>query len=324
VNVEQQIGPALGVMAGYFGSHGDRLRITRNINQFVNGVRPFPKLSQTSPILPGGGLANITETDSLGWSNYKGLWLTANERPRKGLQFNASYTLSKSTDTNSLSTGAIVVQDSNNIGDSEGPSDFDVRHRFVISAIYELPFKGNRAVEGWQLAIITQAQTGGPVNIVTGINTFTGVNNTLRPDLIGDPSIVGSPAQWFKNTVCDPRTASGAGSCGAGEVFALPVSAGGVFHFGNLGRNAILGPGFSNTDFSVIKNLTLAGSARLQFRIEAFNVFNQANLGLPGPGVSGRVAAVGSTAFGVINNTRFPTGDSGSARQVQFAIKAMF
>ena len=76
VNFEQQIGPALGVMVGYFGSHGDRLRITRNINQFVNGVRPFPTISRSSAILPGNALGNITETDSLGWSNYKGLWLT--------------------------------------------------------------------------------------------------------------------------------------------------------------------------------------------------------------------------------------------------------
>ena len=57
----------------------------------------------------------------------------------------------------------------------------------------------------------------------------------------------------------------------------------------------------------------------MQLRVEAFNIFNQANLGLPG-----RVAAVGSTSFGVITNTRFPTGDSGSARQIQFAIKALF
>ena len=61
-----------------------------------------------------------------------------------------------------------MVQDSNNIADSYGPSDFDVRHRFVINAIYDLPFKGNRAVEGWQLGVVTQAQTGSPVNIVTG------------------------------------------------------------------------------------------------------------------------------------------------------------
>jgi hypothetical protein len=92
-----------------------------------------------------------------------------------------------------------------------------------------------------------------------------------------------------------------------------------VFHFGNLPRNAIYGPGFSNTDLSLIKNVTLNGSRRLQFRIEAFNLFNQANFGQPN-----RIAVVGGTAFGVISNTRFPTGDSGSARQIQFAIKALF
>jgi carboxypeptidase family protein/TonB-dependent receptor-like protein len=318
VNFEQQIGPALGVMVGYFGSHGDRLRITRNVNQLVNGVRPFPIISRTSTILPGNALGNVVETDSLGWSNYKGLWVTANERPFKGLQFNASYTLSKSDDTNSLSNGgpaSIVVQDSNNIADSYGPSDFDVRHRFVINAIYDLPFKGNRAVEGWQLSVVTQAQTGSPVNVVVASGTFTGVTNSVRPDLIGDASIIGSATPWFNNTVCDPSR----GPCAAGTVFALPVNAAGVGHFGNLGRNAILGPGFGNTDFSVIKNLAVAGSARVQFRAEVFNLFNQANLGLPG-----RIAAVGSTSFGVITNTRFPTGDSGSARQVQFALKILF
>jgi hypothetical protein len=318
VNFEQQIGSALGMMVGYFGSHGDRLRLTRNVNQPVNGVRPFPTISRTSAILPGNALGNIFETDSLGWSNYKGLWVTANERPLKGLQFNASYTLSKSEDTNSLSTGgtaSIVVQDSNNIADSYGPSDFDVRHRFVINAIYDLPFKGNRGVDGWQLSVVTQAQTGSPVNIVTSSGTFNGVANTVRPDLIGDASILGSPTLWFNNSVCDPSK----GACAAGSVFALPVNAAGVGHFGNLGRNAILGPAFGNTDFSVIKNLALVGGARLQFRAEIFNLFNQANLGLPG-----RIAAPGSTSFGVITNTRFPTGDSGSARQVQFAMKVLF
>jgi hypothetical protein len=102
-------------------------------------------------------------------------------------------------------------------------------------------------------------------------------------------------------------------------VFALPYSANGVAHFGNLARNAMIGPGFGNTDLSFIKNMALAGTARAQLRIEIFNLFNQANLGLPG-----RTAAVGSTSFGVISNTRFPTGDSGSARQIQFAAKVLF
>ena len=122
------------------------------------------------------------------------------------------------------------------------------------------------------------------------------------------------------NTVCDPRIAApAASSCNSSSVFALPYNAAGVAHFGNLARNAMLGPGFGNTDLSFIKNLALMGSARAQFRVEIFNLFNQANLGLPG-----RSAAVGSTAFGLITNTRFPTGDSGSARQIQFAAKFLF
>jgi len=154
----------------------------------------------------------------------------------------------------------------------------------------------------------------------------------VRPDLIGPlPSIVakanldpnGFPVsyQWFDgSTVCDPRAAAGApGACTASSIFAYPYNAAGVAHFGNLGRNAIYGPGFGNTDLSFIKNLNLVSSTRAQFRVELFNLFNQANFGQPG-----RIATVGSTSLGVISNTRFPTGDSGSARQVQFAVKFLF
>ena len=194
-----------------------------------------------------------------------------------------------------------------------------MRHRFSINASYELPFRGNRLVDGWQIVGVVQAQSGSPFNVATNINTFTGVAN-VRPDLIGTPTVVGKPEQWFDNTVCDPRIAAGAaGACGPTSVFALPVSPGGVFHFGNMPRNAILGPAFYNTDLSLIKNIAIKGSARAQLRIEVFNVFDQANFGLPG-----RVATVGSTAFGVITNTRFPTGDSGSSRQIQFAAKFLF
>jgi len=135
VNVERELA-GTGVMVGYFGSHGDRQRIPINLNQFTTPggtVRPFPKLSTTSPILPGTALGNITEQTSRGWSDYKALWVTANRRLSKGLQLSGSYTLSKSTDTNSYDgTGANnlgSLQDSTNIAGSVGPSDFDVRHR---------------------------------------------------------------------------------------------------------------------------------------------------------------------------------------------------
>jgi hypothetical protein len=150
---------------------------------------------------------------------------------------------------------------------------------------------------------------------------------SVRPDLIGTPTIVATPNldangnvisyQWFaSNTVCDPRVA---GSCTSSSVFALPYSASGAAHFGNVPRNSIIGPRFGDTDLSLIKNVSVAGSARVQLRLEIFNLFNQANLGQPG-----RIATIGSTSIGVISNTRFPTGDSGSARQVQFAVKMLF
>jgi hypothetical protein len=97
------------------------------------------------------------------------------------------------------------------------------------------------------------------------------------------------------------------------------MSSDGVLHFGNMPRNLIYGPGFNDTDLSLIKNLTLSGQAHVQLRVEVFNLFNVANFGQPG-----RSVQVNSTSFGWITNTRFPTGDSGSARQVQFAAKFLF
>jgi hypothetical protein len=337
VNVERDF-RGTGVMVGYFGSHGDRQRVPINLNQFTTPggtIRPYPQLSAASPILPGAVLGNITEQTSLGWSDYKGLWITVNRRLAHRLALQGSYTLSKSTDTNSYDgTGAGnngSLQDSTNLSGSVGPSDFDVRHRLALNASYELPFHGNRLKDGWQVVVVEQLQTGNPVNVITNISTITGVAS-VRPDLIGSlPSIVGTPNldkngfpvsyQWFDgSTVCDPRVAAGAaGACTASSVFALPYNAAGVAHFGNLGRNAIYGPGFGNTDLSFIKNLNLVGTTRAQFRVELFNLFNQANFGQPG-----RIATVGSTSLGVISNTRFPTGDSGSARQIQFAVKFLF
>jgi hypothetical protein len=90
-----------------------------------------------------------------------------------------------------------------------------------------------------------------------------------------------------------------------------------VDRFGNLGRNVVEGPGFNNTDFSIIKDTKVGERMRAQFRAEFFDVFNHANFGQPGN-------VVGTPNFGRITNTRFPTGESGSSRQVQFAVKLAF
>jgi outer membrane receptor protein involved in Fe transport len=296
LNIQRELGRDLGISIGYFGTKGTHLRISRNINQPINGgARPFTSVSGASAIRPNAILNNIVQIEGTGNSSYNALWLTASKRLSRGFQFNASYTFSKSIDYNSLNSQGVIVQDSYNLRDSRGLSDFDARHRFVISGLYELPFHGNRLVEGWQLSTIVQSQTGNPVNIVVNNATFTGTNNTVRPDVTGPVAILGTPNRWFDIAP-----------------FVVPVG-----RFGSLGRNVVIGPGFNNTDFSVIKRTKLTESQLLEFRWEVFDVFNHANFGQPG-------RVVGTATFGQIINTRFATGDSGSSRQMQFALKYKF
>jgi hypothetical protein len=89
-----------------------------------------------------------------------------------------------------------------------------------------------------------------------------------------------------------------------------------VERFGNLGRNVVIGPRFNNTDLSVTKNMIFGERTRIQFRTELFDLFNHANFGQPGN-------IVGSPNFGRVTSTRFPTGEFGSSRQIQFAIKLL-
>jgi len=294
VNVQRQLARDLAVMVGYFGSRGSNLRISRNVNQPVNGVVPFPSVSASSPIRPGAPLGNITQAESTGFSSYRALWASATKRLSRGLVFDASYTWSKSLDTNSLSSMGFAVQNGYDIAGESGLSDFDARHRFVLNATYELPFDGHALARRWQLATIVQAQSGNPVNIVTSSSTLNGVPNSVRPDLVGPVRVIGSVNQWF-----DP------------SAFAA------VNRFGNLGRNVVIGPGFVNTDLSISKTLTVGNSYGLRLRADAFDLFNHANFGPPGN-------VVGSPTFGKISRTRLPTGEAGSSRQIQLSANLSF
>jgi hypothetical protein len=293
VNVQRQLARDVAATIGYFGSSGSHLRISRNINQPIDGVRPFVALSADSPIMPGTPLGNITQVESTGFSSYQALWVSALVRRARGLQLDTSYTWSKSLDTNSLNSSGFVVQDAYDIPNQYGLSDFDARHRFVLSALYELPFTGHVLTRGWRLAAIVQSQSGNPVNIVTSNATLTGTPNTVRPDQTGPIQILGTVEEWFETT-----------------------SFTAVNRFGNLGRNVVIGPAFHNTDVSVIKDVD-AGKCDVQFRVDVFDVFNHPNFGPPGN-------IVGSPTFGQITRTRLATGESGSSRQIQLAVKVAF
>jgi hypothetical protein len=294
VNLQQQLASDMAATVGYRGSRGRHLRITRNINQPVTGVRPYAAVSASSPILPGTPLGNIMQVESTGFSSYRALWAAVTKRLSRGLQFDASYTWSRSLDTNSLNSSAFAVQNSYDIPGQYGLSDFDARHRFVLSAVYVLPFTGHALMRGWHIAAVVQSQSGNPINIVTSNSTLTGMPNSVRPDVTGPIRIIGSVDQWFDTSV-----------------FVA------VDRFGNLGRNAVIGPAFHNTDLSLVRTARPGGRFGVELRVDVFDLFNHPNFGPPGN-------VVGSPMFGKITRTRLPTGEAGSSRQIQLAAKLTF
>ena len=334
LTIDRQLTSSMGLSVAYVGLKGTHLQLNQNINQplVTNNVygatRPFPTLPATSSILPAQctaphpacTLGNINQVNSNGNSNYNALWVTLNKHFSHGLQFLSSYTYSKSLDYNSLSTGeSYIIQNAYNPRGDYGPSEFDVRHRFVLSGFYQLPFKANRLVAGWEVGTVVQAQTGNPLNPTMSINP--GVSLTVRPNVTGSIKTTGDPADWFGALgVAATSTTPAIPGFFASEL-SSPCAVGttGTCHPGNLSRNAVTGPSFVNTDLSVIKNTKVTERLNVQFRGELFDIFNHPNFGNPL-----LTFTPTSTTFGAINNTRFPTGDFGSARQIQFSLKVQF
>jgi hypothetical protein len=356
LSVQRQITSNLGLEIAYVGVKGTHLQLTQNINQpfvtngFYGSTRPFPALPAASPIIPAQCAApnpncpygNINQVNSGGNSNYNALWITANKHVSRGLEFLATYTYSKSLDYNSLSTGeTYIIQNAYNPRGDYGNSEFDARNRIALSGFYQLPFKGNRFESGWQFGIVFQAQSGNPVNPTLAIGPGPGISLTVRPDMLAPIGTNGNPSNYFTNAIlCEPFNGTPSGgapvipACAATPFATLavpctfsstPTAPGGTTypmvpgtcHPGTLGRNAIPGPAFVNTDFSVTKDTKITERLNLQFRTEMFDIFNHPNFGNP-------VLTATSKSFGQITSTRFPTGDFGSSRQVQFALLLQF
>ena len=312
LNVQQEIAGGIAFSIGYYGSVGRHLREYVNLNQpNAAGVRPFPTLSPSSPFDPGvSSNVNILQTADVGQSNYNAMWVTAQKNFHSGFEFEANYNLSKSLDLGSLSTSEL--QDSTRPYLNYGPSDFDTRHRVAGRAVYNFPFKGNRLITGFRLIGVAQYQTGNPLNVTT-TSTFTGISGVLHPNVIAPITYPknrssDTTVQWFTNSVCTQAATT------PGCIFQIPTTG-----FGDLSRNALTGPGFADVDVSLEKNTKIFENLNFQLRADAFDIANHPCFGDPG-----LTASAGSTSFGVITSTRFPTGDSGSSRQLQFAAKLIF
>jgi hypothetical protein len=298
----------------YAGSKGTKQYIYLNGNQAlpINDPNP-PPLDTRRPFPAIDGF--IGWFRSAGKSSYNSLQLRAEKRFSHGLSFLAAYTWAHALDI--ASNADLGAQNGGDFRFYQHPeweygnADFDIRHRLVLSYLYELPVGHGKAlagnaggvvnaiVGGWQIGGITSFSTGNWFTILDD-NSFSNSDGQSRPDLVGKVTGPHCAPNTFFNTCA----------------FADPTVFG---TFGNVARNSVQGPGYQIWDFSIFKNFTITERTRLEFRAEFFNVWNHANLQFAksGPQNSINTTTFGTPEFGFLTAARDP-------RQVQFALKFSF
>jgi hypothetical protein len=308
--VQREIAKNTILSISYVGSRGYNLLVQNDLNPeiptIVNGQDTFPAGSpRENPIL--GSIA-FNVPDGSSWYNSLQAYLTHNFG--KNLQFQASYTYSKSIDYGSVSYeleenngGQEAQSDPYHIARDKGVSDFDVRHNFVANSTYTLPFRGNAFVEGWRFGGIMTARSGTPFSVQDGLdqanlNDGPGAPGE-RPDVV--PGVSTVPAGG--------RSVNGPAGGHWFNPAAFTLQPFGTL--GDLGRNTLFGPQFVNLDLSLSKVTRIRENMNVEFRAEAFNIFNHPNFGLPVPILT-------APTFGEI------LGTVGTARQLQLALKFNF
>ncbi|HKZ79898.1 MAG TPA: TonB-dependent receptor [Pyrinomonadaceae bacterium] len=321
---QRQLFGSLTATVAYVGSRGIHLPTNSNRNTSANftllpdGEKQFP---------PGGNpLRNpafgpVRVTTHSGDSYYHALQVNLERRFAQGLQMQMAYTLSKSIDTSSDAVGAYFLestqfaQDPYNLRADRGLSVFDVRHNFSLNTIYQLPYKtessahGARKVQdlflgGWELNSIITARSGTPFNPIISFNNSNDGNtdNIQRPD-------------WAPGATPESAVTGGVEHYFSASAF-VPPPAG---QFGNVGRNVLTGPGLFTVDLSFLKTNKIGERLTMQFRAEAFNLFNRANFALPD------VVTVFTDQDGTIPpNVGRITRTSTTSRQLQFGVKFIF
>jgi hypothetical protein len=306
LDLEQEIPGNMVVEIGYIGSEGTHLQDRRSAAQ-GQLITPGP-----TPVIkfPYSNFSSILLSENASSSNYNALIARFEKRFSNGFSLNANYTWSKALGTASAlgglgSENSSGFQNSWNKRADYGPLGYDVTQNFVFTPIYELPFGHGRMlasnapavvnalIGGWQAEGIFTARTGYPISIVGTNNSLTKGGGTARASLVpGQNPFAKTPGKAF-------------------NINAFQQAATGTF--GNSGKNIIRGLGLNNSDFSLIKNTTIHDSLGFQLRFEAFNVFNESDLG-PFPGVSLSTP----TLLGVYTSVQEP------ARILQGALKVSF
>lgn len=339
LSIERQLTGSTALTIGYLGSRANHLpRSIEDANQvpinLVTRAADGHLLFPTNPALKNGGpiqrinpnYSRIAATIWDDFSSYNGLVATVEKRFSHGLFFKGAYTWSKSIDEGSNTFSDNEATNTSGVGYAflpqlqRGVSDFDISHRLVMNYSWLIPtpsaFSGfsKAALGGWELGGIFSAQSGPPFSVTlkndqarTGDSRVGSSSGGQRPDFLPGPGCStnainpGNPFDYIKM-----------GLYGSPQCFAFPA----LGTLGNLGRNTLRGPGMQDFDASLFKNWPLWNErSTLQFRVEAFNLFNKPNFQAPKTKIfDGKGKAVSSAPI-------LPSPTATSEREIQFALK---
>jgi len=316
LNLEREIARGTILSAGYFGARGNHL--TREGEQ-----NPFePALGHRfNPNLPSPLQAVLTDAQSF----YNSFQLSVSREHADNFSWQVFYTFSHSIDDSSTSLIIEAVnepptsQDIFNRKGSRGRSGFDIRQNFVGNVVYQLPFGRGRMFGGWQLSGIASIHSNVPFTPMLSFDNadLQSVTTSERPNLSGNPYSglcpngirVGTPACWFNPSA-----------------FVLPPPG----QFGTAGRNLLRGPGFAQFDLAVRKAFQVARETQIVFGVEAFNLLNHPNFGVPSNTQS--PLTLGGNGDAVFKNAAGDFADNsgrifttvGTARQIQLDARFTF
>jgi hypothetical protein len=297
LNIQRQLTKSTLLQVGYVGSEGRKLAVILDINQLVNGVRPLAALYPT--------LGAINQLNSAADSAYNSMQVSLHQQVWHGLTANVNFTWARAMDDASSVTSPM---DSYNLKADWAPSTFDQRIFTVsyVSYAFPKPHILPWLTGGWQANALITLSSGQPVNILAGTNVSATGENKDRPNLVGNPFanipvLTNTLAVQYFNPAAFAKPAAGT--------------------YGNLGRDAIYGPGLRSVDFSVFKNFPIKERIHGQFRVEIFNLFDDVNWANP-------TATLTSGTFGELTATRnsasAPGLGFGEPRNVQLALKIIF
>jgi carboxypeptidase family protein/TonB-dependent receptor-like protein len=359
LNVQREIAPNTVLTVGYAGSRGIRLPEVADMNQFapvdVNGHLEFTPEVVTPAIRPNIKFGLIRLRQPGANSFYNSVQLNVTRKFAQGFMFSGGYTFSKNIDDISgVQTASDTQAGINQIPNwfvrnvYRGRSSFDATHVFTFNSTYELPIGpgkmfmsglsgvGRQLLAGWQVSPIVTLSAGFPETITMTTrralsnigmgNEFPNLaagfsNNPTSGTTAGCTFVAGIPQPYNAAIATATNSVKPGQELGTPDLWFDPCAFSwpAARVLGNNGRNTVIMPGRVVFDFNLSKNFDITENSKLQFKFDAFNLFNHPNFGTPGRNMfDGNGVFDASTSTGQVSST------TGSARQIQLALRYTF